>query len=750
MSQLPSATFSAPGAPFYESAGAAQEAVRLWYEYPAVTGQIQFNPIGGASGDIDLLEDVSGVLEFNGQNLDPRLWYQYPSLSGDIQLVDASGTQVLQSVAGVLEFNGQPLDASLWFNYPTTNGTVLFDDASGQHQLESINGDLFFDGILLARAGDIQDIAAWADYPAIQTINANNHGITGVTSLVASGLITSGSVATGAVAAATVVAPSITATTSFIAPLISVTDVSASTVRGTTGIFMDLSASLFHGVTGQFQDVSATTGRFQDVSATAISAGFVTATGLSAIAATIPNLTSTAIQSSDISAATIEVGSVTATGLSAIAATIPNLITLNGDITDISSEQITLNAAPSNSCVLTAGPGNQLLINGVPASVGQNVSAWATFPAIQNVDICGHELQHVTRITANTAAAPKLFINTTNGVKIENGGLNVVGGVSCSGFINQDYNDSQPARNKLGNFLQVGDPQSAVYSGGIGAYGPITLDAGSSHGVAIGCLPVAGLNSCRIDLNPLGLATPGIIDIIGPVAVTIDAGGAANLSAGGAVQVSAGSYVSLQGGGGGTLPAPLDSGIRIEGPVETACNLNFRFGGNIYGTDSIQATKVRGENFAPAENLYGPHIYTALVDVSGNPVSAINTIDLTRNLYQQTQLYGSGTGQYNLQQYQLFRQEGLTDYPPGPVASTVIGYETELTSGQGQGDFVIRAADFPDTAIRLFRENIEFDASNGSFVVNTPSIDFRGLNQGPLQTTNILLGINTNQLVSAT
>ncbi|NBW19970.1 MAG: hypothetical protein EBR82_69565, partial [Caulobacteraceae bacterium] len=107
MSQLPNATFSSPGEPFYETAGAAEAAVRLWYEYPAVTGQIQFNPIGGVSGDIDLLEDVSGQLEFNGQNLDPRLWYQYPSLSGDIQLVDASGTQVLQSVAGTLQYNGQ-------------------------------------------------------------------------------------------------------------------------------------------------------------------------------------------------------------------------------------------------------------------------------------------------------------------------------------------------------------------------------------------------------------------------------------------------------------------------------------------------------------------------------------------------------------------------------------------------------------------------------------------------------------------
>ena len=486
------------------------------------------------------------------------------------------------------------------------------------------------------------------------------------------------------------------------------------------------------------------------MSATAISAGSITATGLYALSATIPNLTSTAIQSSDVSAATIEVGTLTATGLSAIAATIPNLTTLSGDITDISSQQITLHDASADNCVLTAGPGNQLLINGQPASVGQNVSAWATFPAIQTVDICGHELQHVNRITANTAAAPRLFINTTNGVKIENGGLQVVGGVSCNGFINQDYNDSQPARNTLGNFLQVGDPQSVTYSGGIGAYGPITLDAGSNHGVAIGCLPALGLNSCRIDLNPVGLATPGIIDIIGPAAVTIDAGGAANLSAGGAVQVSAGAYVSLQGGGGGTLPAPLDSGIRIEGPVSTGCNLNFRFGGNIYGADSVQATKVRGENFAPAQNLYGPHLYTADVDTSGNPVSAINTIDLTKNLYQQTQNFGSGTGPYNLQQYQLFRQEGLTDYPPGPVASTVIGYETELTSGAGQGDFVIRQADYPDTAMRLFRQNIEFDASGGSFTVFTPSVDLRGVVQGAPQTTSTLLGFNTNQLVCYT
>ena len=746
MAQLPTATFSSPGEPFYETAGAGEAAAKLWYTFPAETGQIQFVPIGGVSGDIDLLEDVSGALEFNGQNLDPTLWYQYPSQSGQITLDDASGKQVLQSVAGTLQFNGQPLDASLWYQFPTTNGTVLFDDASGQHQLESIAGDLFFDGTLLAKAGDIQDIAAWADYPAATTINANDHGITGATTINASGLITSGSIATGALAAATILTPIINASMINATTDLSAAVVNAGTVAGTTGTFSgDLSAA-----TIQVGTLQGTTGRFSDLSATVFNAGSVAATSLYALSANIPNLTSTAIQSSDVSAATIEVGTLTATGLSAIAATIPNLTTIDGNITDISSEQITLNAAPSDSCVLTAGPGNQLLINGQPASVGQNVSAWATFPAIQNVDICGNELQHVNRITANTAAAPRLFINTTNGVKIENGGLNVVGGVSCNGFINQDYNDSQPARNTLGNFLQVGDPQSSVYSGGIGAYGPITLDAGSNHGVAIGCLPVGGLNTCRIDLNPLGLATPGIIDIIGPVAVTIDAGGAANLSAGGAVQVSAGSYVSLQGGGGGTLPAPLDSGIRIEGPTETACNLNFRYGGNIYGPDSIQATKVRGENFAPAQNLYGPHIYTSPVDSSGNPGFTQYTIDLTERLYQQTQVYGLGIGQYNLHQYQLFRQTGLSDYPFGTTATTVIGYETEDTAGFGQGDFVIRQADVPDTAMRLFRENIEFDASGGSFVVNTPSIDFRGIVQSPLQTTNILLGINTNQLVCAT
>lgn len=48
--------------------------------------------------------------------------------------------------------------------------------------LEAINGDLFFNAELLAKANDIQDIADWANYPALFNINMNGKSITNTTS----------------------------------------------------------------------------------------------------------------------------------------------------------------------------------------------------------------------------------------------------------------------------------------------------------------------------------------------------------------------------------------------------------------------------------------------------------------------------------------------------------------------------------------------------------------------------------------
>jgi hypothetical protein len=66
----------------------------------------------------------------------------------------------------------------------------------------------------------------------------------------------------------------------------------------------------------------------------------------------------------------------------------------------------------------------------------------------------------------------------------------------------------------------------------------VTLDgAGAIHGIAIGTLPVAGVNTQRIDVLPVG------IGINAATYVQVAAAGAASVAAGGALSLAAGDYI---------------------------------------------------------------------------------------------------------------------------------------------------------------------------------------------------------------
>lgn len=80
-----------------------------------------------------------------------------------------------------------------WYQFPALNGTVLLADTSGIQTLQAIGGDLFFNGELLAKAGDIQDIAAWSDYPAINNVNMDGFSLLDVSGLTVNNGATMGS-----------------------------------------------------------------------------------------------------------------------------------------------------------------------------------------------------------------------------------------------------------------------------------------------------------------------------------------------------------------------------------------------------------------------------------------------------------------------------------------------------------------------------------------------------------------------------
>ena len=57
------------------------------------------------------------------------------------------------------------------------NIKILNEDDQAINYMQAISGNLYFNNQLLAQANQLQDIADWSLYPALQTIDADNHGI---------------------------------------------------------------------------------------------------------------------------------------------------------------------------------------------------------------------------------------------------------------------------------------------------------------------------------------------------------------------------------------------------------------------------------------------------------------------------------------------------------------------------------------------------------------------------------------------
>jgi hypothetical protein len=62
-------------------------------------------------------------------------------------------------------------------NVKVSSGIITLSDTLGNQTLQATGADLFFDGQLLAKAGDIQNISDWADYPAIASVDVDTKGI---------------------------------------------------------------------------------------------------------------------------------------------------------------------------------------------------------------------------------------------------------------------------------------------------------------------------------------------------------------------------------------------------------------------------------------------------------------------------------------------------------------------------------------------------------------------------------------------
>ena len=93
----------------------------------------------------------------------------------------------------------------------------------------------------------------------------------------------------------------------------------------------------------------------------------------------------------------------------------------------------------------------------------------------------------------------------------------------------------------IGNFTALN--AGTATAGSLTVNGGTTLDGGTLHGTTIGSLPVAGINTVRVDVLPIGISI-----LSAALPIYISAGTLLTLQAGGAVTVSAGGLLSLAGG----------------------------------------------------------------------------------------------------------------------------------------------------------------------------------------------------------
>jgi len=192
---------------------------------------------------------------------------------------------------------------------------------------------------------------------------------------------------------------------------------------------------------------------------------------------------------------------------------------------------------------LTSLTGNNLQYNGQPIQYGaaSNVSQWAQYPASANVNMSGNNLSNAALVTGsnlNLTGSNVTNGNTFTG-SLSVGGTTLIPLASISGgdltCRNIEVGDSITGLadvNIYGATALPGD--NALY-----VQGGVTCDGGTIHGFSAGVLPVAGINTGRIDMLQAGF------NLLHPLVGAITTGTALSVTTGGALSLAAGAYVEV-------------------------------------------------------------------------------------------------------------------------------------------------------------------------------------------------------------
>ena len=169
------------------------------------------------------------------------------------------------------------------------------------------------------------------------------------------------------------------------------------------------------------------------------------------------------------------------------------------------------------------------------AGLGANASLWASFKAVTNVDVSGNNLSNVNTLTTTTTVTNSNAWSRTLGI----GGSTSIPFSSVDNLGNAAFGQSVVASNsaQIAN-ISVYGVNRPVATNALYAQGGVTLDGGGTvHGITIGTLPVAGINTQRIDVIPAG------IGVNAATYIQLAALGAGSFAAGGALSLAAGDYI---------------------------------------------------------------------------------------------------------------------------------------------------------------------------------------------------------------
>jgi hypothetical protein len=339
----------------------------------------------------------------------------------------------------------------------------------------------------------------------------------------------------------------------------------------------------------------------------------------------------------------------------------------------------------TTSFVTLTANDTQLLVDGLPVYTGalppSDTSNWANYPAVANVNMSGKAIISPTTDLSLVCGGSIILSSTSNikvQTKMETKGIEMTGLVSQS-FAGGGCNFFQSAvqigtngilpTDKFGSEAIYGVNLPAGFSS-LYVSGGTTLDGGGTiHGITIGTQPVAGINTVRIDVLPVGML------LTSPTFITMNGLGAANIAMGGAIAIGAGSYVTLEHGAG--LGA---NGIFVQNTArDSNAKMIFTGGGTLYNATEVQASNI--------VNPLGVRFYNGVYNPSGGSiiVPAVYgraVVDLsTSSSYFATLTGGDLPATKNTNSVFL---GNLTNLTTGGVSNTIaIGNLSGMT---GQGD----------------------------------------------------------------